>query len=335
MDKAIYVQPGGGYDRVIMGHCPAPLPERGEITVRLHASSLNHHDFLVISGAWPRTEQRIPMSDGAGEVLEVGDGVTDFVVGDAVVSTFFPDWVDGEPIHEDFAAASGDGIDGYARQVVTRSANAFTHAPKGWSYAEAATLPTAGLMAWRVLVSNARVKAGDTVLVQGTGGVAIYTIQLAKMMGATVIATSSSADKLQRIKALGADHVINYREDRNWGTTARQLTGGRGVDVVVDVGGPGTLMQSMIAARVGGHVSMAGMLTGDIAEFSLRTALFKQLHLQGVLLGSRREQQDMVRAFSACSVRPVIDREFAMEDIVSAFHYQETGQHFGKIVLKI
>lgn len=251
-NNAIYVQPGGGYGKVTVGHHDADAPGTGEITVRLKANSLNYHDFLVVSGATPLDEPRIPMADGAGEVVAVGNGVSEFTVGDAVVSTFFPDWLDGEPNVEGFARVPGDGLDGYAREMVTAPSTAFTLAPKGWSHAESATLTTAGLTAWRTLVDDARVKAGDTVLVQGTGGVSVFALQLAKMLGATVIATSSSDAKLERAKELGADFVINYREDPSWGETARRLTGGRGVDATIDVGGPSTLEQSMLAARVGG-----------------------------------------------------------------------------------
>ncbi len=332
-NKAIYVQAGGGYDKVVVGTCEAPAPAAGEISVRLYASSLNYHDFAVVSGMWGPSEARIPMADGAGEVVAVGAGVSEFAVGDAVVSTFFPDWVDGEPNVEGFARVPGDGIDGYARETVTAPATAFTRAPKGWSHAEAATLTTAGLTAWRALIEDGRLKAGDTVLVQGTGGVSVFALQFAKMLGATVIATSSSDEKLERMQALGADHLINYRRDAQWGATARQLTGGRGVDHVIEVGGPDTLAQSMDAARVGGHVSVIGILTGVTGQLAVVPALIKQLRLQGVLVGSRRQQQDMVRAIDANGMRPMLDRHFDLDGICDAFRYQETNQHFGKIVL--
>lgn len=333
--KAIYVQPGGGYDKVVVGTSEAAPPKAGEITVRLRASSLNYHDFAVVSGMWGPTEARIPMADGAGEVIAVGEGVTEFAVGDTVVSTFFPEWLDGGPDFEGFAKVPGDGIDGYARETVTASVNAFTRAPKNWSHAEAATLTTAGLTAWRALVEDVRVKAGDSVLVQGTGGVSIFALQFAKMLGASVIATSSSDAKLERLKALGADHVINYRKDESWGETARRLTGGRGVDYVIEVGGPSTLEQSMIAARPGGHIAVIGILTGVAGQMPIVTSLIKQLRLQGVLVGNRRQQQDMIRAIDANGMRPIVDRHFGLEEIVDAFRYQESNQHFGKIVLDI
>lgn len=334
-NKTVYVQAGGGYERVTIGDSEARVPEKGEISVRLRANSLNYHDFAVVSGMWGPTEARIPMADGAGEVIAVGEGVDEFKVGDSVVSTFFPDWIDGVPLVEGFVSVPGDGVDGYAREQVTARATSFTLAPTGWTHAEASTLTTAGLTAWRALMADDSLKPGDTVLIQGTGGVSIFALQFAKMAGATVIATSSSDEKLARLKAMGADHLINYRKDTNWGETARQLTGGRGVDHVIEVGGPSTLEQSMIASRVGGHISVIGILSGVAGQLSFVPALVKQLRLQGVLVGSRTQQQEMIRAINANGMRPVIDRHFPLINIVEAFRYQETNQHFGKICLDI
>jgi NADPH:quinone reductase-like Zn-dependent oxidoreductase len=334
-NKAIIVKPGGGYDNVTLGAHNALAPKSDEITVKLQANSLNYHDYAVVSGIWGPTEPRIPMADGAGEVIAVGENVTEFNVGDAVVSTFFPTWQDGKPLVEGFATTPGDGVDGYARQQVTAPARAFTHAPCGWSHVESATLTTAAVTAWRALMADDQLKAGDTVLVQGTGGVSIFALQFAKMVGATVIATSSNSNKLERLVALGADHVINYKQDANWGETARKLTGGRGVDHIVEVGGPATLAQSMAAARVGGHISVIGILTGLGGELNIVAALIKQLRLQGVLVGNRTHQQDMVRAINATGIKPVIDKTYPLEDMVAAFKYQETNQHFGKICLEM
>ncbi|MFJ3076370.1 MULTISPECIES: zinc-dependent alcohol dehydrogenase family protein [unclassified Pseudomonas] len=331
--KAIYVQPGGGYDKVEVGTCEAAAPKPGEITVQLHASSLNYHDFAVVSGMWGPSERRIPMADGAGEVTAVGAGVSEFKVGDNVVSTFFPDWLDGQALVEGFASVPGDGIDGYARAKVTARATSFTLAPQGYSHAEAATLTTAGLTAWRALMSDDHLKPGDTVLVQGTGGVSIFALQFAKLAGATVIATSSSDAKLERLKALGADHLINYKGTPAWGEKVRELTGNRGVDHVIEVGGPATLEQSMIAARIGGHISLIGILTGVAGQLPLVQALVRQIRLQGVLVGNRAQQQAMVRAIDANGLRPVVDKHFELEQIVEAFRYQESNRHFGKICL--
>lgn len=334
-NSAIIVNTGGGYNNVSLGHREATAPRAGEIKVRLHANSLNYHDFSVVSGMWGPTEPRIPMADGAGVVLEVGEGVTEFSVGDHVVSTFFPTWLAGEPLVEGFATTPGDGVDGYAREVVTTIANAFTLAPKGWSHIEASTLTTAALTAWRALMSDDALKPGDTVLIQGTGGVSIFALQFAKMAGATVIATSSNDEKLERLKSFGADHLINYKKTPQWGNVVREITNHQGVDHVIEVGGPATLEQSMTAARIGGHISVIGILTGLGGEISIVSALIKQLRLQGVLVGNRTQQQEMIKAINANNMRPVIDKVFALENIVEAFRYQETNQHFGKICLEM
>lgn len=334
-NKAIILETGGGYDKVTVGIRDALPPKADEITVRLHANSLNYHDFAVVSGMWGPTEPRIPMADGAGVVTAVGEGVTEFAVGDHVVSTFFPTWLSGEPLVEGFATVPGDGVDGYAREMVTASVNAFTHAPKGWSHIESSTLTTAALTAWRALMSDDNLKPGDTVLIQGTGGVSIFALQFAKMSGATVIATSSSDEKLEKLKLLGADHLINYRNTENWGELAREITSGRGVDHVVEVGGPATLNQSLLAARVGGHISVIGILTGLGGEVSLVTALIKQLRMQGLIVGNRTQQQEMIKAIDANKMRPIVDKVFPLENIVDAFRYQETNKHFGKICLEM
>jgi len=333
MPKAIIVQPGGGYDKVIIGERDAPDPGPGEITVAIKASSLNYHDFAVVSGIWGPVEPRIPMADGAGEVIAVGECVTEFKTGDHVVSTFFPAWQDGPPLVDSFAGVPGDGIDGYARDVVTTPVASFTLAPKGYSFSEAATLTTAGLTAWRALFVEGGLKPGETVLVQGTGGVSVFALQFAKMAGAKVIATSSSDAKLEKLKVMGADHLINYKTDPAWGETVRKLTDGSGVDHVVDVGGPATLAQSVIAARVGGHISVVGILSGFSGELNLLPILMRQLKLKGIVVGNRKQQQEMIAAIDVNGVRPVIDKSFAFGEIVAAFQYQETNHHFGKICL--
>ena len=236
--KAVSLRHPGGLDRLELVDLEEPRsPGPGEVTVRIRASSINYHDYLVVAGKAAATDKLIPLTDGAGDIVAVGDGVTEYDKGDRVISTFFPEWVDGEPPNrfgrEIFASVPGDGVDGFAREYVTAPASAFTPAPKGFSYAESASLVCAGLTAWRALAVEAHVKAGDIVLVQGTGGVSIFALQFAKAMGATVIATSSSDEKLERLKALGADHLINYRSEPKWGSAARALTGGRGVDHVV------------------------------------------------------------------------------------------------------
>ena len=335
MHKAIIVDTGGGYEKVSLSFRDVKKPSANEITVRIHANSLNYHDMAVVSGMWGPSEPRIPMADGAGVVTEVGSDVTEFKVGDHVVSTFFPTWLSGEPNVEGFATTPGDGVDGYARALVTTNVNAFTHAPKGWSHTESSTLTTAALTAWRALMCDDTLKPGDTVLIQGTGGVSIFALQFAKMAGATVIATSSSDAKLAKLKALGADHIINYKKELAWGNLAREITNGTGVDHVIEVGGPETLEQSMLAARVGGHISVIGILTGLEGNLSIVTALIKQLRLQGLIVGNRTQQQEMIKAIDANNMRPIIDKVFPVEDIVDAFRYQESNQHFGKICLNV
>jgi NADPH:quinone reductase-like Zn-dependent oxidoreductase len=324
----------GGLDKLTLADRPDPgRPGPGEVRVALHATSLNFHDYLVCSGMSPTAEGRIPMADGAGVAEAVGDGVDAFVPGDHVVAGFFPDWQDGPPQVGDFRRVPGDGIDGFACDTVVLPATAFTKAPAGWSHEEAATITTAGLTAWRALVVDGGLKAGDTVLVLGTGGVSIYALQIAVAMGATVIVTSSSDQKLARAKELGAHHLINYREQQNWGRAARDLTGGRGVDIVVEVGGPGTLAQSIDAVRIGGHIALIGVLTGVGGEVPTAALMAKQAKLQGLIVGSLQEQQDFVRALDATGIRPVIDRTFALEELADAFRYQESGSHFGKIAV--
>jgi NADPH:quinone reductase-like Zn-dependent oxidoreductase len=333
--KGIVLRSPGGLDRLTPVDMPDPgEPGPGEIRVRIHGSSLNYHDYGVVSGRMPTADKRIPMSDGAGIVESVGEGVTEFAPRDQVVSCFFPDWQDGPATIGDFSSVPGDGVDGYAREAVVRPASWFTRAPKGYSHAEAATLTTAGLTAWRALVVDGGLKAGDIVLVLGTGGVSIFALQFAKMMGATVIATSSSDEKLERVRAMGADHTINYRQHEDWGNRARDWTGGCGVDHVVEVGGPGTLAQSIAAVRVGGHISLIGVLTGRTGEVPTAALMAKQARLQGLIVGNRRHQRDLVRALEATGVRPVIDRSFTLAAIADAFRHQESGSHFGKICLE-
>jgi NADPH:quinone reductase-like Zn-dependent oxidoreductase len=310
-------------------------PARGEIRVRIHASSLNYHDLGVVTGRLPATDGRIPMSDGAGVIEAIGEGVTEFAVGDSVVSTFFPYWLDGDAAIADFKTTPGDGVDGYAREIVVRPSHWFTHAPRGYSHAEAATLTTAGLTAWRALVVDYGLKAGDTVLVLGTGGVSIFALQFAKKMGATVIATSSSDEKLDRVRTLGADHVINYRRDKDWSAKVLEITNGRGVDNVVEVGGIDTLTQSVRSCRIGGHIALIGVLTGITGQFSMVEVLLRQQKVQGLIVGSRRHQIDMIRAIDANGIKPIIDRTFPLADIAGAFRYQEAGKHFGKVCLSI
>lgn len=334
--KAAILSAPGGIDRIKFHDIADPgQPGPGQIRVALHATSLNYHDLLVANGGIPTADGRILMSDGAGVVDAAGEGVTEFQPGDHVVSCFFPQWADGLPWDAvgNFAGTPGDGIDGFAVEYAVRAAAAFTHAPHGWSHAEAATITTAGLTAWRALVVDGQVKAGDTVLVLGTGGVSIAAVQIAKAMGANVIATSSSDEKLERVRALGADHGINYRQHPDWGKQVRALTGG-GVDHVVEVGGPETLAQSITAVRVGGYIALIGVLTGRQGEVPTMTLMAKQARLQGLIVGSRRQQHDYIAALNQNRMRPIIDRSFALDELANAFRHQTSGAHFGKICVE-
>jgi NADPH:quinone reductase-like Zn-dependent oxidoreductase len=333
--KAIRLGPASGLERLQWTDLPDPgAPAPGEIRVRLHGSSLNYHDYNVAKSTDPRRTGLIPMADGAGVVEAVGSGVNEFAVGDDVVSMFFPLWLDGPPPFGNFSTVPGDGVDGYAREYVVRPATWFTHTPKGWSHIEASTLTTAGLTAWRALVADANLKAGDTILVLGTGGVSIFALQFAKSMEATVIVTSSSDSKLERARALGADHVINYKTVPEWGQAVLALTDGRGVDHVIEMGGPGTLPQSIAAVRIGGHISLIGVLTGFAGVVPTAAMMIKQVRLQGLIVGHHRQQQEMVRAINATQLKPVIDRVFALEALADAFRYEESAQHFGKICVE-
>jgi NADPH:quinone reductase-like Zn-dependent oxidoreductase len=315
--KAINLKQPGGLDKLGVVELAAPgEPGPGEIKVRLHASSLNFHDYAVVAGMIPTEENRIPMSDGAGVVEAVGEGVSEFAVGDHVVSTFFPHWLEGPARVGDFRTTPGDGVEGYAREQVVRPFEWFTHQPKGYSHAESATLTTAGLTAWRALVVDGGIKAGDSVLVLGTGGVSIFALQFARLMGARVIATSSSNEKLARLREMGAEHTINYKETPDWGKRVKELTNGEGVDHVVEIGGSGTLPQSIDAVKMPTAKLMA-----------------KQASLKGLIVGSRRDQIEMIRALETFDMHPVIDREFPLAEIADAFRHQESGKHFGKICL--
>ncbi len=321
-----------GLDNIVVEQRSEPIAGSGEVLVRVHASSLNFHDLAVVSGMIKTADGRIPMSDGAGEVVGVGEGVSAFKAGDHVLSTFFPNWESGGPTRERLMGVPGDHADGFAAEYVAMPAAAFTRLPRGWSFAQAATLPCAALTAWRALMVEARIKPGDVVLTQGTGGVSIFAVQFAKAAGATVIATSSSDTKLARLKELGADHLINYRTDPKWGRSAAALAG-QGVDAVVEVGGPGTLSQSIHACRVGGHVSLIGVLTGVAGEVPTALAMSKNVTIKGITVGSRQQQQEMIAAIDANGIQPVIDSTFPLDQIAAAFRHQVSQAHFGKICL--
>lgn len=332
--KAAKVRLPATLESLSIEQMPEPAVEPGKVKVRWHALSLNFHDYAVAAGLMPTCEGRVPISDGAGEVVEVGSGVTAWKRGDRVLSLFFPDWQDGPPTAETTRRLGGDSTDGCAVEYSVVDPATLTPMPRGYSYAEAATLPCAALTAWRALVEIGRIKAGDTVLVEGTGGVSIFALQFAKAFGATVYATSSSPKKLERLRLLGADHVFDYRADPAWGEAVARLSNG-GVDHVIDVGGAATLAQSIAAVRVDGSVVLIGILGGLQAEINLAQWMIKQQHIRPVAVGSRSMQIDMVRFLDERSLRPVIDSTFPLDRLGEAFRYQLSGQHFGKIVIQV
>lgn len=333
--KVAAVAKPGGLKNLGTADRPDPKPGPGEILVRVRASSLNFHDFAVVSGMIPVADGRIPMSDGAGDVVAVGEGVTRFKEGDHVMSVFFPNWIDGPPALEKLLGVPGDHIDGMAAELVAAPASAFTKIPSGYSLEEAATLPCAALTAWRCLFGEARIKPGDWVLTQGTGGVSIFALLFAKAAGARIISTSSSEAKLERLVELGADHVINYKETPKWGKKAKELTGGRGVDEIVEIGGPKTMAQSIAASRIGGHISLVGVLTGVSGDVPTAALFSANITLSGITVGSRAQQEAMVAAIEKNDIRPVIDRTFALDELAEAFAHQAAQKHFSKICVSL
>ncbi|MBL0184600.1 MAG: NAD(P)-dependent alcohol dehydrogenase [Candidatus Obscuribacter sp.] len=308
-----------------------------QVRIAVKAVSLNFREQLIAKGLYAPNLPLpvVPCSDGAGEVVEVGSKVTRFKVGDRVSPNFMPEWIDGDVTPEAAKGALGAFVDGMLRQFAVFSESALVHIPAYLSYEEAATLPCAALTAWSSLMVNGNLKAGQTVLIQGTGGVSIFALQLAKIAGAKVIATTSSDVKAAKLKELGAAHVINYKTTPKWEKAVLEATGGAGVDHVVEVGGAGTLERSMKSAKLNGHVSVIGVLDGVIGDFSPLNLIMKSLKVQGVFVGSRTRFEDMNRALELHQVRPVIDKTFKFDQIVEALAYMESGKHFGKIVLTV
>ena len=327
-------QPGEGVDSLRQASLSLPDPGPGEVRVRLRANAINYRDLSVVSDPAARAIKlpRIPNSDGAGDVLAVGAGVTGFVPGDRVAGCFFQDWIDGPCTPEAMASAMGGEIDGVLAEEANLKAAGVVKIPDHLSYAEAATLPCAGLTAWRALVDVGRLKAGDTVLLLGTGGVSVFALQFAVLMGARVIITSSSDEKLERARALGAWQTLNYRTTPDWEKAVLAMTEGRGVDLTVEVGGAGTLEKSIAATRVAGTIGFIGVLAGG--QVNPRPIMSKSLTVQGIYVGSRNLFRQMNRAIAASGLKPVIDRSFDFDEAPEAYRAMRAAGHFGKLVIE-
>jgi NADPH:quinone reductase-like Zn-dependent oxidoreductase len=329
--------PAFGIDKLSLDEVPAPQPEPGQVVVDVHAVSLNYRDLMTVKGAYnPKLQpHRIPCSDGAGIISAIGKGVTQVAVGDRVAGIFFQHWLDGDPTAEKFKGALGGDIDGMLAQQVLLREEGVVKIPEHLSFEEAATLPCAGLTAWNAVVTAGRVKSGDTVLIQGTGGVSCFALQFSRGLGARVIGTSSSPEKLRRAAKLGLEAGHNYREDAEWARWAVSQTGGRGVDLTVEVGGAGTFQQSMAATRTGGVIAQIGVLGGREQALMITPILHKMLQIRGIYVGSRQHFLEMNRAIAQTGLRPVIDRVFSFGEAREAFQTMENASHFGKIVISV
>jgi len=334
--KVMQIQDDWSAENIKLAERPDPAPGPHEIVIRMQAGSLNYRDFVMTQRGYGRRSGELPLvpcSDGAGTVAAVGEGVTRVEVGDLVCPIFSQTWLDGIFSEASWAGTLGGPRDGTFQELMLLSEEGVVKAPKHMSAAEAAALPCAALTAWNALVSQGHIQAGDLVLVQGTGGVSMFALQIAKMMGAEVIATSSSDEKLQRVKALGADHLINYADDPDWHKTARGISGGRGVDHIVEVGGAGTLERSIRAIRPAGRISLIGVLAGTAGELNLGPVVTQNIGLQGITVGSRAMMEAMVRAMELHELRPALEeKRFAFEDLGAAIAALPQGKHFGKVV---
>ena len=334
---AVEIHEAFGLGNLALVERPDPVPGPGQALVRLRAASLNFRDLLTVEGKYNPKQKLplIPCSDGAGEVAAVGEGVTRVQQGDRVCTVFAQKWLAGRPTRERLRSTLGGPLDGTLAELAVFDQEGLVKTPESLTDEEASTLPCAAVTAWSALVTEGALTAGETVLVQGTGGVSLFALQLAKILGARVIATSSSDEKLERVRAMGADETINYSEVPAWGARARELTGGLGVDHVVEVGGAGTLQQSLQATRFGGPISLIGNLAGTKTELLLTHVFMQKIRLQGILVGDRESFEAMNRAIVLHRLRPVIDRTFPLEEAPAAFRQMAAGGHFGKIVVRI
>ena len=335
--KCYEIQGPNGVDGLTLVDRPVPKPGPGEVLVRLTAATLNYRDLLTVKGGYGSRQKfpLVPVSDGAGVVEAVGADAGELVPGDRVIGSFFQNWLGGEPSEAKMSAALGGSVDGVLTEYRVFPARALVKTPEHLSDIEAAALPCAGLTAWSAVVKLGNVKPGQTVLVQGTGGVSLFALQFAKMCGARVIATSSSDAKIDRLKLLGADLTLNYRNTPDWGKRAREWSR-HGVDLVVEVGGVGTVNESIRATRIGGTIAFIGVLAGPPpSELRLPLMVMQQQRLQGVTVGSVEDLQALVDAITVNRMKPVIDKTFSFDRVKEAFAYMASGAHFGKVAIAI
>lgn len=333
--RAWQIKQDFGIENLTLRDLPDPAPGRGQVAIRVKATSLNYRDLMTVKygGARGLKLPLIPLSDGAGEVIAVADGVTRVKTGDRVAGIFFQNWLAGRPDACHGASALGGALDGMFAEHIVLPEDGVVKIPDYMTYEEAATLPCAAVTAWQSMVTLGNMKSGETILILGTGGVSVFALQFAKAAGVRTIITSSSDEKLERAKQLGASEVINYRSVQQWGRKVLEYTNGVGVDQVVEVGGAGTLAQSMEATRVGGFVGLIGILAGTEGEVNPIPVLMKSLRLQGVYVGSREMFEDMNTAMEVNEIKPVIDRVFPFEEAKEALQLMEGASHFGKIVV--
>lgn len=333
--KQITLAPGADFSRLQMREIETPKPNFGEVAIRVRATSLNYRDLLTAGNA--KIEKVVPLSDGAGEIIALGegvsDGVSDWKIGDRVCVNFFRDWHSGRFKRRYHDAALGGSCDGMLSEIVVFPAHSLVKIPDDYSYKEAATLPCAGLTAWCGLRRGCFV-AGDSVLLQGTGGVSIWGLQIVVASGGTAIITSSSDEKLGRARDMGAAQTINYRAMPEWSREVWRLTEKRGVDHILEVGGPGTLGQSLASVAEGGHIAQIGVLTGfDAPDVSLFPLVSKNATLSGIYVGDVASFENFVRFLNATKIKPIIDRTFTFDEARDAYDYMKSGAHFGKVVI--
>ena len=334
--KAMVIKNGWGPENIQPEDRPDPEPAHGEIVIRMQAVSINPRDLIMSQGGYGRMGGSIPLvplCDGAGVVAAIGAAVEGLSEGDLVVPHYSRTWMHGLTSAANQAGAHGGPLDGTAQELFCVPANAVVKAPAHMDAAQAATLPCAAVTAWSAVVGQGGVKPGDLILLQGTGGVSLFALQFAKMHGAEVIMTSSSDAKFEKVRALGADHLVNYRKTPDWHKSAREISGGDGVDHVVEVGGGATLDSAIGCTRPGGAISLIGVLSGGMAKLNLGRVVTRNIRLQGVTLGSHQLLGEMCRAMEVHRTAPVIDEErFALEDLGAALAALPAGRHFGKVV---